>query len=59
MAEIANRDVLADMKVKIAAPRGQDERASNGGRPDDLIFNEPLNVFQDGYPWSLVSASAV
>jgi len=34
------------MQIEIAATSGQHESAGNGGRPDDLIFNQPLDVLQ-------------
>src|SRR5580693_86682 len=46
MAEITDGDVLADVQVEIAATSGQHESASDGGRPDDLIVDQSLNVFQ-------------
>src|ERR1700722_4807901 len=42
----ADRDVLANGQVEIAATGSQHESAGNGGRPDDLIFNQPLHVLE-------------
>src|SRR4029077_2959040 len=46
VAEVADGNVLADVQVEIAASSGQHERAGNGGCPDDLISDQPLDVFQ-------------
>src|ERR1700722_539786 len=46
VAKIADRDVLANVQVEIAATGSQHESAGNGGRPDDLIFNQPLHVLE-------------
>src|SRR5208282_959862 len=46
VAEITDGDVLTDVQVEIAATRSQHECAGNGGRPNDLIFNQPFNVLQ-------------
>src|SRR6267378_3141368 len=47
MAEITDGDVLSDVKVEIAATSRQHESASDGGRPYDLIVDQPLDVLQD------------
>src|SRR5579863_10040086 len=46
MAQIADRDVLADMQVEIAAPGGEHEGPVNGRGPDDLVVDELLHVLE-------------
>src|ERR1700729_2202244 len=45
-SEIADGNILADVQIEIAATGGQHEGAGNGGRPDDLIFDQTLDVLQ-------------
>ena len=47
VARIADRDVLADMQVEIAAARRQDEGAGDRRGPDDLAVDERLDMLQD------------
>jgi hypothetical protein len=44
--EIANGDILAKMQGEIAAASGEHERAGDGGRPENLIVDEPLDVLK-------------
>ena len=44
VAQIADRDVLAEMQVEVAAAGRQHERAGNRGSPDDLVVDQPLDV---------------
>src|SRR5579862_3298863 len=44
MAQVADGSVLANLKIKVAAARGDHERTVNGGRPDDFSFNESLDM---------------
>src|ERR1700722_11659278 len=46
VAEIADGNILADVQIEIAATGGQHEGAGNGGRPDDLIFDQTLDVLE-------------
>jgi hypothetical protein len=50
VAEITDGDVLADVKVEIAATGGQHESTANSGGPDDLIVDKPLDVLQHRVP---------
>jgi hypothetical protein len=46
VAQVANGDVLADVQVKIAAASGDDEGAGDGGRKNNFIFDETLDVLE-------------
>ena len=46
--EVADRDVLPNVQLEIAASRGQDKRALDGRSPDDVAIDNALDVFQDG-----------
>ena len=46
VVEVADGDVLADVQVEITATGGQYESAGNGRGPDDLIFDQALDVVQ-------------
>ena len=48
MAEIADRNILSDVELEIAASRRQDERTFNRRRPDEVAVNDALDVFEDG-----------
>src|ERR1700730_8938582 len=48
MVEIADGDVLADVKIEIAAAGSQHERPHDGWRPDDLVVDKALDVLKDG-----------
>ena len=47
MAEVADRNVLPDVELKIAASRGQNERTFDRRRPDNVAVNDALDVLQD------------
>src|ERR1700685_955726 len=59
VAEIADRDVLADVQVEVAATSRQHESAGDGGRPDDFVLDQPLAVFQHGISVVTVSGEWV
>src|SRR5215471_6517058 len=40
MVQIADRNVLPDVQIKIAAARGEHEGTCDGGSPDDLVLDE-------------------
>src|SRR6202051_1745421 len=46
VVEVPDGDVLADVEVEITATGGQYESAGNGRGPDDLIFDQALDVLQ-------------
>src|ERR1700722_3362604 len=46
VAQIADRDVLPDMQVEIAAPRGEHASAVDGRRPDYVVLDELLDMLQ-------------
>ena len=48
VTRIADGSVLPDGEFEIAAARSQYEGADNGGRPDDLIVDEPFDMLQYG-----------
>lgn len=48
MAEVADRYILSDVQLKIAASRSQNERAFDRRRPDDVAVNDALHMLQDG-----------
>ena len=48
VTQVADGDILADMKVKVAAAGGHDEGAVNRGRPDDFAFDQAFDVFKNG-----------
>ena len=48
VAGIADGDILADVKVEIAAAGGEHESAGNSGCPDDFILDQALDVLEHG-----------
>ena len=44
--EVSDEDALADAEVEITATGGQYQSAGNGRGPDDLIFDQALDVVQ-------------
>src|SRR6516164_5380563 len=48
--EVANRDVLTDVQIKIAAALGQHEGAGQRRGPNDVILDELLDVSQNRVP---------
>src|SRR5512132_114552 len=50
VAQIADRNVLPDVQVEIAATRGEHEGTGDGRGPNDLVFDELFDVLQDGIP---------
>src|SRR5580704_10019677 len=48
VVEIANRNILSEGELEIAAARGQDERTFDGWRPDQIAVDDTLDVLQDG-----------
>ena len=48
MAEVADRNVLPDVELKIAASRRQDKSTFDCRRPDKVAVNDALDVLQDG-----------
>src|SRR5271170_4304118 len=47
VAQIADREILADMQVEIAAAGGQHKGAGDGRGPDDLGLDQPMEVLDD------------
>src|ERR1700722_20690188 len=47
VAEVPDRDVLAEAQVEITAPGGQHEGPLDGRGPDDLPADEALDVIVD------------
>jgi hypothetical protein len=43
---MADRDVLANVQVEIAATGREHEGAGDSGRPYDFIFDEPFDMLQ-------------
>src|SRR5262245_24416220 len=43
---IADRNVLADVQIEVAAPGRQYARAVDRGRPDDFVVDEPGDVLE-------------
>lgn len=50
MAQIADRDVLADVQTKIAGARSKHEGAGDGWGPDDLVLYELFDMLQNWVP---------
>jgi len=50
VTQIADRNVLPDVKVEIAATRGEHEGTGDGRGPNDLLFEELFDMLQDGIP---------
>src|SRR5262252_10802327 len=50
VAQIADRDVLPDVQVEIAATRGEHEGTFDGWGPDDLVLDQFFDVLQYGIP---------
>src|ERR1700732_3331208 len=50
MAQMTDRDVLADMQVEIATAGGQDNGAGDGRGPNDLAVDDPSKVLQHRIP---------
>jgi hypothetical protein len=48
VSEIADGDILPDVEFEITSARGQDKRALYGRSPDDVAFDNALDVLQDG-----------
>ena len=48
MAEVADRNVLPDVQLKIAASCSQNEGTFDCRRPDNVAVNDALDVLQDG-----------
>ena len=48
MAEVADRNILTDIQLKIAASRSQNDCTFNRRRPDNVAVNDPLDVFEHG-----------
>lgn len=44
--EVANRGVLAEMEIQIAASGSENEGAVNRGCPDDSVFDQAFDVFE-------------
>ena len=59
VAQVADGDVLADVQAEVAAAGREHERARDGGSPDDLAVDQPLDMLQHRIAVSLVSLSAV
>ena len=47
VTQVADRGVLADVKIEVPAARRDDEGAVNGGRPDDFPFEQAFDVFEN------------
>src|SRR5215204_2456646 len=45
--EVADRKVLADRELEVAAALGQHQAAIEPGRPDDVAVDQALDVAQD------------
>src|SRR5215831_7942691 len=50
VAQVANRDVLADVQTKIASARGEHEGAGDGWGPNDYVLDELFDVLQHRVP---------
>src|SRR6516225_5780835 len=48
MTPIADRGVLSQVKVEVAASGRENESAVNSGRPDNLSFEQAFDVFEHG-----------
>jgi hypothetical protein len=48
VVQIANRDVLADVKFEVAAAGSEDESTGNSRRKDYVLIHQPLDVLDDG-----------
>jgi len=59
VAQIADRKILADMQIEIAAACAQNKTAGNRRGPDDLGLDQPVYVLQDRVAVVARSATAV
>src|SRR5215510_6114852 len=50
VTQIADRDVLPDVQIEIAASRGEHEGTGDGRGPDDLVLDEFSDMLQHGIP---------
>jgi len=50
MAEVADRNILPDVELEVAASRRQDERTFDRRRPDEVAVDDTLDVLEDGIP---------
>ncbi|MBB5319086.1 hypothetical protein HDF09_003785 [Edaphobacter lichenicola] len=50
MTEIADRDILSDVELEVAAACGQHKGALYGWRPDNIAVDEAFDVFENGMP---------
>ena len=46
--EVADREILADRELEVAAAHRQDQAAIEASRPDDVAVDQALDVAQDG-----------
>src|ERR1700733_15820273 len=47
VAQVADRHVLAEVKIEVPAPGCYHEGSVNSGRPNDFAFDQTLDVFKD------------
>jgi len=47
VTQVADGDVLPEMKIEVAASSGQDESALDCRRPDDFAFDQAFDMFED------------
>jgi hypothetical protein len=50
VAEIADRSILANVQLEVAATGSHDDRTRDRRGPNDLAVHQPLDVLQDGIP---------